>query len=96
MVVLGGSCLVYIFLRRDKTVRVYKRQGSTEASPEPRESPETVSEEEGKGEGHHRTRSGAVGGVDCSRDEGYYTRIEGRLGCTSMRSTSPKTGLANG
>ena len=50
MVVLGGSCLVYIFLRRDKTVRVYKRQGSTEASPEPRESPETVSEEEGKGE----------------------------------------------
>ena len=50
MVVLGGSCLVYIFLRRDKTVRVYKRQGSTEASPEPRISPETVSEEEGKDE----------------------------------------------
>jgi hypothetical protein len=43
MVVLGGSCLVYILLRRDKTVRVYKRQGSTDASPEPRESSQTAS-----------------------------------------------------
>jgi hypothetical protein len=54
MVVLGGSCLVYILLRRDKTVRVYKRQGSTEDSPEPRVSLETVSDEEGKGEDTER------------------------------------------
>ena len=49
LVVLGGIYLVYALLRRDKTVRVYKRQGGTEASLEPRESPQTPSEQQSGG-----------------------------------------------
>jgi hypothetical protein len=45
-VILGGSYLIYALLRRDKTVRVYKRQGSTEAPSEQRESSQTTSEGE--------------------------------------------------
>ena len=48
LVILGSSYLVYVFLlRRDETVRVYKRQGTTDASPDPRGSPLTASEQQG-------------------------------------------------
>ncbi len=49
LVVLGGIYLVYALLRRDKTVWVYKRQAGTEASVEPRESPQTPSEQQSGG-----------------------------------------------
>ena len=35
---LGVSFLIYTWLRRDKTVRVYKRQGSTEVPSEQKRS----------------------------------------------------------
>jgi hypothetical protein len=49
-VILGGAYFVYTLIRRDKTVQVYKRQGSTEAPPEPRESSVTASEEGVRGD----------------------------------------------
>jgi hypothetical protein len=51
LVVLGGSYFFYAWLRRDKTVRVYKIHGSTEAPSGPRESPQTPSEQQEKGTG---------------------------------------------
>jgi hypothetical protein len=38
LVILGVGFLTYTWLRRDKTVRVYKRQGSTEAPSEQKRS----------------------------------------------------------